>query len=287
MIKRQFDEYDDTLNLFLFFVVSLFTSMGAFLPWLYFRGTQDPSTIIGAIIIGAISAFLLSGYIAGEAIGTHVIENKLITLRFHYDNFRDPGLMLGMLGLLGSLSIVVIVLPIASLLGMIEQIFWSTILSAAILLAGAFSAGIFFGVVETTQEKEHIETTLKRFRAFYRLAFNGLFMGGLYAVLFGIIMCLATLIVIVSFSISFRGEIIFAVLLFFGLLGILYGVLKYGGDSVIKYLSLRLSLWRAKDAPLNYAEFLNYTTERGLTRQIGGGFVFRHQLLMDHFANLE
>jgi hypothetical protein len=43
-------------------------------------------------------------------------------------------------------------------------------------------------------------------------------------------------------------------------------------------------IWRSEDAPLNYAEFLSYTSERHLTRQVGGGFVFRHRMLMEYFA---
>jgi len=70
-------------------------------------------------------------------------------------------------------------------------------------------------------------------------------------------------------------------------LGLLFGLIagmRYGLSAIIAHAILRRVLWRTGDAPLNYAEFLHYTTSRHLTRQIGGGFIFRHRLLMDHFA---
>lgn len=59
---------------------------------------------------------------------------------------------------------------------------------------------------------------------------------------------------------------------------------QFGLAAVIAHVIIRRVLWHTGDAPLNYAEFLKYTTSRHLTRQIGGGFIFRHRLLMEHFA---
>lgn len=54
--------------------------------------------------------------------------------------------------------------------------------------------------------------------------------------------------------------------------------------TALKGCPIRRILYCSGDAPLNYAEFLRYTTSRHLTRQVGGGFVFRHRMLMEHFA---
>ncbi|MCD4687140.1 MAG: TIR domain-containing protein [Anaerolineae bacterium] len=61
--------------------------------------------------------------------------------------------------------------------------------------------------------------------------------------------------------------------------------LDYGSRAVIRHLILRRMFYRNGDAPLNYAEFLQYTSSRHLTRQVGGGFIFRHRMLMEHFAD--
>jgi hypothetical protein len=87
-------------------------------------------------------------------------------------------------------------------------------------------------------------------------------------------------------TIGLAAEMVFELLtgLVAGLgFGLVFGSL-YGLSAVIAHAILRRVLWRTGDAPLNYAEFLRYTTSRHLTRQIGGGFIFRHRLLMDHFA---
>ncbi|MEP7284614.1 MAG: NACHT domain-containing protein [Chloroflexota bacterium] len=72
--------------------------------------------------------------------------------------------------------------------------------------------------------------------------------------------------------------------LVFGLFGGLLSGLNYGGGIVLQYTILRVMFYRAGVAPLNYAKFLQYTSDRHLTRQVGGLFVFRHRMLMEHFA---
>ena len=72
------------------------------------------------------------------------------------------------------------------------------------------------------------------------------------------------------------------------LIGLIAGLafgLDYGGLAVIQHTILRWMLYRSGDAPLNYAEFLQYTSARHLTRQVGGGFIFRHRMLMELFAD--
>lgn len=70
----------------------------------------------------------------------------------------------------------------------------------------------------------------------------------------------------------------------FGLsFGLAFGLI-FGLRAVIQHILLRYFLWRAGVAPLDYADFLCYTSARQLTRQVGGGFIFRHRLLMAYFA---
>jgi hypothetical protein len=55
---------------------------------------------------------------------------------------------------------------------------------------------------------------------------------------------------------------------------------------VIRHIDLRTILYRAGCAPLNYAAFLDYCASRHLLRRVGGGYLFRHRMLMDYFAQL-
>jgi len=73
--------------------------------------------------------------------------------------------------------------------------------------------------------------------------------------------------------------------IFFGLsIGTLFGLLQYGGESALQHLILRNTLYRYGVAPFNYAELLDYCVSRQLMRRVGGGFIFRHRMLMEYFA---
>jgi hypothetical protein len=64
----------------------------------------------------------------------------------------------------------------------------------------------------------------------------------------------------------------------------LVGGLEIGGRACFQHLVLRLLLWRNDFAPLNYVRFLDYAAERIFLRKVGGGYIFVHRLLMEHFA---
>lgn len=65
------------------------------------------------------------------------------------------------------------------------------------------------------------------------------------------------------------------------------GFVSGGGLPFIQHSILRFLLFRQGNIPWNYAKFLRYTTERGLTQQIGGRFRFIHRELLDHFAAMD
>jgi eukaryotic-like serine/threonine-protein kinase len=61
----------------------------------------------------------------------------------------------------------------------------------------------------------------------------------------------------------------------------------YGGLDVIEHASIRLIIaWRGH-APLNYARFLDYAAEElNFLQKVGGGYVFIHSYLLEHFAEI-
>jgi hypothetical protein len=66
----------------------------------------------------------------------------------------------------------------------------------------------------------------------------------------------------------------------------LVGALAYGGHACLSHLAVRFVLWRSGVMPWNIARFLDYGTERIFLRKVGGGYIFVHRLLTEHFASL-
>lgn len=75
----------------------------------------------------------------------------------------------------------------------------------------------------------------------------------------------------------------------FSLIGMLFGFV-FGattqGRFAIQHFSLRVVLYLSRKIPWNYADFLNYTNERIFLQKVGGGYIFIHRLLQEHFAQM-
>jgi hypothetical protein len=62
--------------------------------------------------------------------------------------------------------------------------------------------------------------------------------------------------------------------------------LHFGGSAVLRHFALRFTLYRKKYAPWNYARFLDYATDRLFLQKVGGGYIFIHRMLLEHFAEM-
>lgn len=71
---------------------------------------------------------------------------------------------------------------------------------------------------------------------------------------------------------------------FWGIFGFSFGVAAGGGEACIKHFILRVILYCSGSIPWNYARFLDYATERIFLQKVGGGYIFIHRLLLEHFA---
>ena len=71
-----------------------------------------------------------------------------------------------------------------------------------------------------------------------------------------------------------------------GVAGGLIGA-QNSGIVCIKHVVLRTLLCRSGVAPRDYAHFLDYATDRIFIQRVGGGYIFVHRLLLEHFASLE
>lgn len=73
---------------------------------------------------------------------------------------------------------------------------------------------------------------------------------------------------------------------FFGLIGGLIAGLRYGGVVCIQHFTLRRILYQKGRIPWNYAKFLDFASDRLLMKKIGGGYLFFHRMLLEHFAQM-
>lgn len=70
-------------------------------------------------------------------------------------------------------------------------------------------------------------------------------------------------------------------------IGLILGLIEGGGKACIQHFTLRLILYRNDFIPWNYAHFLDYAVERIFLQKVGGGYIFIHRLLLEHFAQME
>jgi len=109
----------------------------------------------------------------------------------------------------------------------------------------------------------------------------GLVFGTVGGLLFGLVFALA---------LTLQGNLVngLRLLLLFVLAGgVISGLsvgLPNGGIACIQHFVLRCFLWISRKTPWNYARFLDHAADRVLLRKVGGGYIFIHRLLLDHFA---
>jgi hypothetical protein len=60
-----------------------------------------------------------------------------------------------------------------------------------------------------------------------------------------------------------------------------------GGKACIQHLILRCLLSLGGNTPWNYAQFLDCAAERIFLQKVGGGYIFVHRLLLEHFATMQ
>lgn len=71
------------------------------------------------------------------------------------------------------------------------------------------------------------------------------------------------------------------------LVGLTFGLISRGGEASIKHFVLRVILYITGYIPWNYAQFLDYASDRIFLQKVGGGYIFIHRLLLEHFAQME
>ncbi|HEY54082.1 MAG TPA: CHAT domain-containing protein [Caldilineae bacterium] len=82
-----------------------------------------------------------------------------------------------------------------------------------------------------------------------------------------------------------------SVMLSFVLYGFFIGLLAalwFGGLFAIQHITLRIILWQRGETPSlgKYADFLDYAAHLIFLQKVGGGYIFIHRYLLEHFARI-
>ena len=175
-------------------------------------------------------------------------------------------------------------IPVGILMGVI--VWLSDGMAKGIIFGAAFGlvigsgyllfSSFFREIASTTIEDQHRAVPNQGIR---HSALNGVIYGLVIALLVGL-----------SVGLTFKwGEGLTAVTagLIVGLsIGLPAGLSK-GGLAYLRHYILRILLWRQGAIPWNYPHFLDTAVDSILLRRVGGGYIFLHRLLLDHFATLE
>jgi hypothetical protein len=169
------------------------------------------------------------------------------------------------------ISSILIDVPIAMVIGKTDKLIGGAIVTLIFMLILGLIAGFYaFDVEEKKVPNQGIWKS-----AIYAVSLG--LMGGLTA---GLILGLGGWLI---------NGLTFGVKIGFGtsLIGGLILGLNRGGIACIQHFILRLILYFNGYIPWNYAQFLNYCTERMFLQRVGGRYRFIHKMLQDHFAQME
>ncbi|MEQ9369926.1 MAG: hypothetical protein RIG63_13015 [Coleofasciculus chthonoplastes F3-SA18-01] len=89
------------------------------------------------------------------------------------------------------------------------------------------------------------------------------------------------------FTMAVLGQMVGVPILFSAVIGLLFGLFSPAGIACIQHFTLRLVLYCSGCIPWNYARFLDYATQQIFLQKVGGGYIFIHRLLLEHFAQME
>ncbi len=141
-------------------------------------------------------------------------------------------------------------------------------------LSFAVTIGLLFGGIYLVtfgfRAKSISQTTYPGQRIFFSLK-NFLFMSPTFGLIFGLI---AERIGGLHIGLSI------------GLSAALISGLEFGSFAIFMHYALRFILARNSLLPWKLVPFLNYATDLIFLRRVGGGYIFVHRLLMEHFAEI-
>jgi hypothetical protein len=235
--------------------------------------------LVGGLSVGLFAGLILgvyTGLIGGVGVGSLKLISPIETLRWHRYQFWGKaihGLKIGaIIGLVIWLSFL-LVGDISSELS--DALIGGLIFVVAFGLIGGSVNGLLGGMtdkvrVDKSSPNQGIYLSLKN--AVLSIMIVGLIFGLIFGLISGLVAGL-------SRGLNF--------LLGFGLIFGLFGGLNRGGSAVVKHYSLRFILWIKGYTPFKFIRFLDYCAKLILLKKVGGGYMFIHRMLLEHFAKMD
>lgn len=136
--------------------------------------------------------------------------------------------------------------------------------------------GLIFLLIEARMENNVVETKTL-INEGIQLSLKNSIYGG---IIFGVIVGMSFLLI--RGFIDELGKVLIG-----GVIGgLISGFWYFGGKEVIQHYSLRLTLYFKNYTPLNYGNFLEYAVKLIFLQKVGGGYIFIHRLLLEHFVTV-
>lgn len=237
---------------------------------------QDGSAAGGNLLLHVILGLVSTGLIVGLMIGLGQSEIKTIpALKWSWTEAQKSlpqGLMFGLiLGVVSGVLNLKHYVSIGVLVGLELGLLGGLIYCMTQGFKGA-------NVTTTVVPNQGIWQSM---RSAIILGIAGGFMG---MGLFGLIMGISGGLEIIPLLEGSLVTTIIKALSFGWVTGTLFGAVFGGIGACAKHLTLRLILYSHRHIPWNYAHFLDYAAERILLQKVGGGYLFIHRTLLEHFV---
>jgi hypothetical protein len=156
-------------------------------------------------------------------------------------------------------------------------VYWSN----KLLILTVVFISLIFGLIGGFEKGPEVERRTIINQGIWSSAANSLILFGICGVSVGLICGL------ISWVYRWENPLTFGLITGFcfgGLGGLIGGT--GSGLVCIQHFTLRLILWWDGYIPWNYARFLDYASERIFLQKVGGGYIFIHRLLLEHFAQM-
>ncbi len=247
--------------------------------------------IVGAFIglIGSLSVGIIAGMIVGIAGGLITVQENNSTI--DYLDFKRHKMGKGIIGgviwglwLIGNLNI-----------AMINATDWTDYLLIFLLLIGlriGFGFGMCYGMVYCISLFKKVMRSVNGNRktspASHNLFFGLIIIGLIASVIIGLISKLDFTQIMGLIISNILGSI-FGLLggLSVGLLVAVFSGLTVDNDfAIIQQYILQTMMHRRNYFPFHLTIFLDHCVDLIFLRRVGGGYIFVHRLLMEHFAEM-
>ena len=118
----------------------------------------------------------------------------------------------------------------------------------------------------------------------YQSIINSIFLGIIGSIIGGLIL---GFICLLFYFYTESNSVVYILNPVIGIYNGLFIGLIVGGFASIQHFTLRIIFFLKSYSPWNYASFLKKSQDHLFMQRVGGGYIFIHRMLMEHFANME